>query len=107
MTATVHPISERIEGPQFHAARLHALFVSAVCVDDTSLVMDDVEKDDIRSCLINMAREESCRLRISLLQGSPARSPVRYTASTGQLAPVSVPGLFFVPMVSTADSSLA
>ena len=72
MTATIHPISERIEEPQFHAARLHALIVSAVCVDDTSLALEDIEKDDIRSCLINMAREESCRLRISLLQGSPA-----------------------------------
>jgi hypothetical protein len=51
MTATVHPISERIEEPHFHAARLHALIVSAVCVDDTSLAMEEVEKDDIRSCL--------------------------------------------------------
>jgi hypothetical protein len=43
-----------------------------MCVDDTSLAVEDVEKDDIRSCLINMAREEWCRLRISLLQGSSA-----------------------------------
>jgi hypothetical protein len=68
MTGTVHPISNGIEDPSFHAARLHALVVSMVCIDDTPQIIEDAEKDDIRSWLITMAREESCRLRISLLQ---------------------------------------
>ena len=39
-----------------------------ICVDDTPQVMEDAEKSDIQSWLISMAREESCRLRISLMR---------------------------------------
>lgn len=58
--------------PEFIAARLHALLVSLVCIDDTAQVIEDAEKDDIRSWLTAMARDESRRLRLSLQQGDVA-----------------------------------
>jgi hypothetical protein len=66
MTASDHP---DIEAPEFHAGRLHALLVSLVCIDDTAQCIEDAEKDDIRSWLTAMARDESRRLRLSLKQG--------------------------------------
>jgi hypothetical protein len=55
--------------PEFIAGRLHALLVSLVCIDDTAQVIEDAEKDDIRSWLTAMARDEARRLRLSLQQG--------------------------------------
>jgi hypothetical protein len=61
-----------LDCPEFHAGRLHALLVSLVCIDDTAQVIEDAEKDDIRSWLTAMARDEARRLRLSLQQGNAA-----------------------------------
>jgi hypothetical protein len=69
MTTSNHT---ELDAPEFHAGRLHALLVSLVCIDDTAQVIEDAEKDDIRSWLTAMARDESRRLRLSLQQGNAA-----------------------------------
>jgi hypothetical protein len=73
MTAANSPAEDpRIVEPEFHAARLRALLVSLVCIDDTAQVIEDDEKDDIRSWLTAMARDESRLLLRSLQQGDAA-----------------------------------
>ena len=42
-------------GCQSRAARLHALIMGLICLDDTAQAMEGVEKADIRSCLTSMA----------------------------------------------------
>jgi hypothetical protein len=73
MTAANSPAEDpRIVEPEFHPARLRALLVSLVCIDDTAQVIEDDEKDDIRSWLTAMARDESRLLLRSLQQGDAA-----------------------------------
>jgi hypothetical protein len=61
-----------LDAPEFHAGRLRALLLSLVCIDDTPQVIEDDEKDDIRSWLTAMARDESRLLLRSLHQGDTA-----------------------------------
>ena len=61
-----------LDAPEFYAAKLRALLVSLVCIDDTAQVLKDDEKDDIRSWLTAMARDESRLLLRSLQQGDAA-----------------------------------
>jgi hypothetical protein len=70
MTAVNSPAEDpRIVEPEYHAGRLHALVVSLICIADTPQQFEDAEKDDIRSWLTAMARDESRLLLRSLQQG--------------------------------------
>ena len=62
-----------IEEPDVHAGKLHALLAGLDCLHDTPLVFEENDKSQIRGWLIHMAREESCKLRLSLLQREGAQ----------------------------------
>lgn len=52
--------------PEFHAGKIHALLAALVCIDDTPQQFEPEDKDDIRTWLVHMARNESYALQKAL-----------------------------------------